>query len=921
MQTEPMSQHPFVPTDFWHHALPHLSLTDQVRLQAWCVQPADWPETWTIVQWFEDQVRQTPQALALIEGATQLTYTELNQRANQLAHYLHGLNVQPGELVAVSMARSVDLIVAFWGILKAGAAYVPLDPTYPHERRAYKLKDAQVRVILTQAELLTTLPEHQARVVVVDHDWPTIARQSTMNPGYCTDPESLAYVLYTSGSTGNPKGVMVKHRGVVNHAAAISREFALKPGDRMLQFSNIGFDIIVEELYPTMVTGATLVLRPEEIASSMRSFLEFIIAQEITILELPTAFWHELVNSLVTFKQMLPEMVRLVCVGGEKASRTAYQQWRKQVHPAVRWINTYGPTETTVSATWFDPLKEGYDPELGEIPIGKPLPNVEVYVLDEKQQPVAIGATGELCIGGPGVAQGYLNLPDRTQERFIQIPGRSTRLYRTGDQVRFRQDGHLEFMGRIDFQVKIRGFRIELTEIEAKLEAHPQLRQAVVMAQERAGTKYLVGYVVPVMGAALSPKNLGSWLQDKLPNYMIPSQWVLLENLPLTPNGKVDRKALPEPNFSSRQATEFDPPQDWLERELVQLWEELLGQPVGVQDNFFELGGHSLLVARLCDRMATQLHYQISPTALFQAPTVRQLGQYLKQSSTQPRSALDSAIVIQPGAETKPALFAIHVLGEGGRFFRPLAKYLGVEQPVYGLAAQMMDNDNAPNNRVEDLAAYYIRQMQTIQPEGPYYLVGMSYGGSVAYEMARQMEQMGLEIGMIGLLDTYGPQSEALPSRERLGAHWRSLKQQGGVYIGDKVKQMGKSRIERLRVRYARIAQKLGRPVSYELRYKIILSDNLKASNAYRPQFYAGRLSLFRATDAIFYPQSYLEAGLGWRDLVGQLDIYDVPGDHMTMVEAPHAAVLAQQMRQAMLGGTRGATIGQIPTFTPSLNA
>jgi amino acid adenylation domain-containing protein len=906
-----MLQSTSAPTDFWLFPCHHLSATEQAQLQAWSVQPASWPNHWTIVQWFEHQVCQTPQALAVIDGDAQLTYTQLNQRANQLAHYLHSLNVQAGELVAVSMARSVDLIVAFWGILKAGAAYVPLDPTYPHERRAYKLKDAQVRVILTQAALLATLPEHQARVVLVDHDWPTIARQAMTNPGYCTDPESLAYVLYTSGSTGNPKGVMVKHSGVVNHAAAISQEFGLKPGDRMLQFSNIGFDIIVEELYPTMVSGATLVLRPEEIAASMGAFLDFISVQEITILELPTAFWHELVNRLVTFKQTLPEMVRLVCVGGEKASRTAYQQWREHVHPAVRWINTYGPTETTVSATWFDPVKEGYDPASGEIPIGKPLPNVEVYVLDDQQQPVAIGVIGELYIGGPGVAQGYLNLPDRTQERFIRMPGQSTRLYRTGDQVRFRADGQLEFIGRIDFQVKIRGFRIELAEIEAKLEAHPHLRQGVVLAKERGDTKYLVGYVVPVVGADLSAKTLGNWLQDKLPNYMIPNQWVILENLPLTPNGKVDRQALPEPSFNSRRSTEFDPPQDALERELIQLWEELLGQSVGVQDNFFELGGHSLLVARLCDRIATQLQRQISPTALLQAPTVRQLGQYLNQTVTQPRSAIESAVVIQPGATNQPALFAIHVLGEGGRFFRPLAQHLGVEQPVYGLAAQMMDNDHAPHNRVEDLAAYYIQQIQAIQPQGPYYLVGMSYGGSVAYEMARQMAQMGLAVGLVGLLDTYGPQSSALPSRERLSAHWRSLKQQKRAYLHDQVKR----RLDRLRVRYARIMRQLGRPVSYELRYKIILSDNLKAAAAYRPQVYGGRLALFRATDAIFYPQSYLEAGLGWRDLVGSLDIYDVPGDHMTMVEEPHAAVLAQQMQQAMLGSTRSRT------FTPSLNA
>jgi amino acid adenylation domain-containing protein len=873
-----------------------------------------YPADWTIVQCFEQQVQQTPQAIALIGGNEQLTYTELNARANQVAHYLQNMGVQPEELVAVAMDRRIELIVALLGILKAGAAYVPLDPTYPHERRAYKLRDAQVGIILTQTDLVASLPEHQARVIRLDGDWATIARAARSNPLHCARSAGLAYVLYTSGSTGNPKGVMIQHRGIVNHAQAIAAEFALTPGDRMLQFSNIGFDIFVEEMYPTLLHGGTLVLRPEAIASSTQAFWQFVTDQEITILDLPTAFWHELVDSLERLDRTVPASVRLVCVGGEKASLQAYQQWQARA-PHTRWINTYGPTEITVSATWFDPIKEGFDPTIGEIPIGKPLPNVEIYVLDAAQQPVAIGAPGELCIGGPGLARGYLNMPERTAAKFIPHPFAAdpgAKLYRTGDQVRYRADGHLEFIGREDFQVKIRGFRIELGEVEAQLAKHPEIRQVVVLVHERAGSKYLIAYVVPCVGSTLHPKGLTDWAPDVLPNYMIPSQWVILASLPLTPNGKVDRQALPATTLSrrSRAAAAVEPPQDDLERGLLQLWEEVLGQTIiGVHDNFFALGGHSLLVARLCDRVEQQLQRTLSPLVLFQAPTVRQLSQYLRQENPLDLGA-SSAVMIQPGAERQPPLFAIHVLGEGGRFFRPLAKYLGLDQPVYGLAVQMLDQENTPQNRVEDLAAYYIREIQTVQPAGPYYLVGMSYGGEIAYEMARQMQQLGLPVGMVALLDTYGPENAEFPSNDRLNAHWRAFQQQGIKYLQTRLIRWWQARFEQTQVRYGRFAQALGWQVSYELRYKMILADNTIASNAYVPEFYPGRLSLFRATEAVFYSQDYLTAGLGWRDRVSDLAIYDVPGSHMTMVEERHALRLAAQMHRAM------AAIDPLPTPT-----
>ncbi|MBE9031628.1 amino acid adenylation domain-containing protein [filamentous cyanobacterium LEGE 11480] len=876
---------------------------DQLRHQ-WNSSPQDYPRTWTIHDWFEYRVTQNPQAIALIDGDQAVTYEELNARSNQLAHYLRNLGVQPDQLVGVALDRSINLFVAFLGVLKSGAAYVSLDPSYAQERRAYTLNDAQAQLVLTQESLLSLIPQTAAPVIPLDRDWSVIDQYSPNNPVAVATPDNLAYVLYTSGSTGNPKGVMIQHGGLVNHAAAVAREFAIQPNDRMLQFCNIGFDIIVEELYPTLVSGATLVLRPESIASSMRDFWDFVERQKITLLDLPTAFWHEVVNSLVTCDRVFPKSVRLVCVGGEKASRTAYAQWKERVAPQVRWLNTYGPTETTVSATWCDPDKDGYTLDMGEVPIGLPLANYEVYVLDERQQLLPVGIPGELCIGGPGVARGYLNLPEKTAERFIANPFNAdpqARLYRTGDVVQFCPDGMLEFIGRSDFQVKIRGFRVELGEIEAKLEEHPQVRQTVLLAQERANRKVLIAYVVPQVGVNLDAKDLGHWLQERLPNYMIPSQFIVLDALPLTPNGKVDRKALPEPAISSRETAGFQPPADALEMSLVRLWEEILGVPVDVTDNFFELGGHSLLVVRLCDQIEQTLHSRVSPMALFRSPTIQQLARQIRQDVTE-NDAQSSAVVIQAGAETHYPLFAIHVLGEGGRFFRPLAQNMGLEQPVYGLAAQMMDTDTAPPNRVEDLAAFYINEMQLIQSEGPYHIVGMSYGGIIAYEMARQMERLGLPIGLVGLLDTYGPnQIENLPSGDRLKAHWRSACAQGRRrYLKHKIRSAINRRTEKLHCAYGGLRQKMGRQVSYELQYKMIIAENVRAADAYHPGPFGGRLSLFRATDAVFYPPAYLESGLGWRNLAGQLDIYDVPGCHMTMVEEPQAQSLAGEMCRAM---------------------
>jgi amino acid adenylation domain-containing protein len=898
----------------------------------------------SIQQKFEAQVQVSPDRIALESGSDRLTYRELNHQANQLARYLQRVGIQRGDLVGLSLPRSPFLIVGMLGILKAGAAYVALDPTYPEARRQYQLQDSGVTQVLTQGNLGNCLRSSEAagvNVINLEQIWSSeIAPQSGENLEIPASPSDAAYVIYTSGSTGNPKGVVVKQQGLVNHAMAMAHTFGLERGDRMLQFSNIGFDIIVEEVFPTLISGATLVLRSEEIVASTQAFWQFVGDRAITILDLPTAFWHELVHSLqLNPQQVIPPQLRLVVVGGEKASREAYGQWQQRVGDQVCWLNTYGPTETTVSATIYDPAAAGFDPSQGEIPIGKALANVATYVLDAHQQPVPVGVPGELYIGGAGVAEGYLNREAVTQAKFVanplldqpwleQLPHlqnllqtRGDRLYRTGDLVRYRPDGSLEFVGRQDFQVKIRGYRIELGEIEAKLEALPTVQQAVVIAHQADSSrdKVLVAYVVPQSqipkDPAAHPNAPTEWkaaLQQVLPHYMVPHWYEVVEHLPLTPNGKVDRKALPAPRLRvvptesafTRSARGSHPPSlSPTQQTIIDLWQDILGVPsLDPDSHFFDMGGHSLLVARLCDRLSQLTGYPVMPTVVFQHPTVGQMANWLDQAGTPAhrKAAASCAVPLQIGTQPGPALFCIHVLGEQGNFFRPLAKALGPHQSLYGLAIQLLNHQDCPINRVESIAAYYVQELLKFQPQGPYHLIGISYGGTVAYEMARQLAAAGHPVGQVALLDTYGPGEDQAVDAGRMQGHWEQLQELGGSYLVQKVQKLGQRQWQKLRRRYGKVAAKLGMTLSYELRYDLVLQENLAAADRYQPQPYEGEMVLFRATEEIFYTEDYRRQGLGWRPLVKRLHQVDVPGNHISIVAQPNVQVVANWLRDRL---------------------
>jgi len=614
--------------------LPLLTTAEREQLLVgWNDTEAEYPGDKCVHQWFEAQVEQTPEAIAVAFGEEeQLTYGELNRRANQLAHYLQKLGVGPETLVGLCVDRSPEMVIGLLGVLKAGGAYLPLDPTYPQERLAFMLEDAGISIILTQSHLLDRLGVQRKDVkrnpqsaignrqftICLDTDWEVIAREPDTNPVSAVTPDNLAYVIYTSGSTGRPKGTLLQHRGLSNFAHAYIRRLSLGPGSRLLQFASFSFDASLAEIFTTLLSGATLRLARRDILMSVSDLHRLLREGEITIAILPPSILSVLPTEGLSALQTLIS-------AGESCSREIAESWA----PGRRLFNGYGPTEATIGPTLYpiESVPEG----VASVPIGRPITNTQVYLLDAHLQPVPVGVSGELYIGGVGLARGYLNRPELTAERFIPNPFSDepgARLYRTGDLARYLPDGNIEFLGRIDHQVKVRGFRIELGEIEAVLRQHPHLQAAVVLAREDTpGDKRLVAYVVPREEPAPTISELRRFLKETLPEYMVPSAFVYLDALPLTPNGKVDRRALPAPDQTRPELeSAYVAPRTREEKILADIWAQVLGvEQVGVHDNFFELGGDSILSIQVIAR-ANQAGLQLTPRQLFQAPTVAGLA-------------------------------------------------------------------------------------------------------------------------------------------------------------------------------------------------------------------------------------------------------------------------------------------------------
>lgn len=668
--------------------LPLLTTAEQQQFWEWNQTQVDDSNDVCIHQLFEDQVKQSPHAVAVVFEDQQLTYQELNQRANQLANYLKKLGVKPEVFVGICVERSLEMVVGILGILKAGGAYLPLDPTYPQDRLAFILSDARVSVLLTQKTLVAKFPEPKPPLVCLDADWTLITQEAEENLTDSPQAENLAYVIYTSGSTGAPKGVMIQHTSLVNYTKAAVVEYTLSKTnkipapkgdadapkvatatlsctDRILQFASISFDAAAEEIFPCLVSGATLVLRTDEMLSSISVFLETCRDWQLTVLDLPTAFWHQMVAELSASNLSIPDSVRLVIIGGEAAIPERLMTWQQRVDPRVRLVNSYGPTEATIVTTTCE--LSGFaaiETMKQRLSIGKAVSNARTYVLDPYLQPTPVGIPGELYIGGVGVARGYLNRPILTAERFIPDPFSEvsgSRLYKTGDLVCYRADGSLEFLDRLDNQVKVRGFRIELSEIETVLRQHPAVGETVVVVREdQPGDKRLVAYVVPNPEQAITIAQLRGVVDKALPAYMIPTAFVMLEALPLTPNGKVDRQSLPKPDLTRLQLeSTLVAPSTPVEEILASIWAEVLDlEAVGIHDNFFELGGHSLLATRVTSQLRQVFQIELSLRSLFESPTIAGLAKHMEKATKAGLGLNAPPITPVPQTDALPLSFA-----------------------------------------------------------------------------------------------------------------------------------------------------------------------------------------------------------------------------------------------------------------------
>jgi amino acid adenylation domain-containing protein len=600
-------------------------LTERERRQLltdWNDTKADYPREKCIHEWFESQVQKTPERVAVVFADRRMTYTELDRRSNQLAQHLKSVGVGPEVLVGIHMEPSLEMVVGLFGILKAGGAYVPLDPTYPRERLAFMLDDANVSVLLTQERLLEGLPAHRAIAVSLDREWEAIARGSDESPASGGSAENLAYVIYTSGSTGRPKGVQIPHRAVVNFLESMRRIPGLTEDDRLLSVTSLSFDIAGLELYLPLMVGATVFLVDRAFSSDASRLLELLEQSGATVMQATPATWRLLLDGGWQGSKHL----KVLC-GGEALSRQLANQLLQK--SGSLW-NMYGPTETTIWSSVY-PIES----EDGPVPISPPIANTQFYILDSHLKPLAVGVPGELHIGGSGLARGYLNRPELTAEKFIAHPFSEKpgeRLYKTGDLARYLPDGNIEYLGRMDYQVKIRGFRVELGEIEAVLRSHPAVGEAVVlMREESSGEKRLVAYLVADGKTVSSDSELRNFVRKRLPDYMVPSAFVFLDALPLTSSGKVDRRALPPPD-SSRPDLEatYVAPRTNAERVIANIWQEVLRlKKVGMHDNFFDLGGHSLLMVQVHSKLRQAFEKKISMVEMFQYPTIASVAKHL----------------------------------------------------------------------------------------------------------------------------------------------------------------------------------------------------------------------------------------------------------------------------------------------------
>ncbi|NEN87818.1 MAG: amino acid adenylation domain-containing protein [Okeania sp. SIO3H1] len=914
--------------------LPLLTAEEQHQLLvSWNNTQTDAPQDKCIHQLFAEQVKRRSDNIAVVFGNEQITYRELNAKANQLAYYLQSLGVDPEVIVGICIERSVEMLVGLLGILKAGGAYLPLDPSYPRDRLAYLLEDSGVTLLLASEKSVVRLPESKRRVVFLDKDWPVISHNSAENLALRTKPASLAYVIYTSGSTGKPKGVEIEHKSLVNAYHSWEQAYQLHPQSSHLQMASFSFDVFTGDWVRALCSGAKLVLCPRGFLLEPEKLYQLMLREQVNYAEFVPAVMRNLIEYLENTEQNL-DFMKVLAIGSDSWSVQEYQRFRQFCGSETRLVNSYGVSEATIDSCYFENANIQRPPE-SPVPIGKPFANALLYILDDRLQPVPIGVPGELHIGGIGLARGYLNRPDLTAKKFIANPfsqEEGARLHKTGDKARYLPDGNIELLSRIDNQVKIRGFRIEPGEIEALLAKRQEVQQAVVIVLgDQPSNKRLVAYVVPNQSFSpssqkncsdfvnnplygkqmqkLTPK-LRAFLKEKLPDYMMPSAFVMLDSLPLTPNGKIDRRALPAPDGTSTGSdATFIAPRDTLELQLTQIWSDVLEvSPIGIRDNFFDIGGHSLLAIALIARVQQQLGKNLSLGALLQSPTIEQLAISLRSGKDYEST---SPLVKMQSDGDLPPLFLIPPSSGTVLFYLDLARNLGSEQPIYGLQAPGLNGERSPFTTLKELATHHLKAIKTIQPSGPYYLVGFCVGGHLALEMAQQLHQQGDTLALLALIESSAPEHHRLlidstPGRmlgpdifySRLFAEEMSAPRGKEVPVScEQLQQLMPEERLGYVLEQAKIFDLLPEEVRVEDLENLfeVFQATAIASYNYKARPYSGNMVLLNAS------QQLIDIGgdrtLGWRDFVaGEIEIHEIPGEHFSIIREPQVRVLAERL-------------------------
>ena len=892
---------------------------------------------------FATQVRNYPNRLAVKSEKHEWTYEELDAAVNRITQSILRLRRDGEERVALLFEHDAPMVAGMLGALRAGKTYVPLDPNHPRERLAQIIEHSQATALLTNNKnlaLAEELTKSGLQLINIDAASSKALPFQTPLPLPKVGPDRLAYILYTSGSTGEPKGVMQNHRNVLHYIRVYTNNLHLNADDRLTLLSSYCFDASVMDIYGALLNGATLY--PIDIKEDgLAGLPEYLIADKITVYHSTPTVYRYFVNELTGADETLDfPNLRLVVLGGEKVNRTDVELYKQHFANHCLFVNGLGPTEATVSLQNFIDKQTKIAGD--SVPVGFPVADTEVLLLNKAGKPAEV--SGEIAIKSAHVALGYWRNTEATAAAFstsamatdrgssptVREGSNGHRIYRTGDMGRRLPDGSIRFEGRKDFQIKIRGFRVELGEIESALARSLQVREGVVMAQENgAGDTKLVAYVVPrhvgarhavplqnaspALGEALSTE-LREFLKQTLPEYMVPASFVMLDSLPLTSSGKLNRRALPAPekfDTQQNQSSTLAAPQTPLEKQLATIWSELLEvKAIGVNDNFFELGGHSLLAVRLFAQIEKRLGKRLPLATLFQAPTVAQLASVIQKDWT---PAWSSLVEIQAGqssqhAVSKPPFFCVHALGGNVLEYYDLARHLGEDQPFYGLQSAGLDGSRPPHTRVEDMAAHYIREMRELQPEGPYFIGGRSLGGMVAFEMARQLKAQGQAIGLLALLDTYPSGYAKLFRNEATlrAALGRGLKRTK-AHLANLRNLSHQERISYL-IKKARFApdklkghiwrrlyssyEKVGRPLPRALRD--IKEFNSLAVRAYVPQVYDGHVTLFWASADL---RSSLDLVEGWRALAGGgIEVHEIPGSHLDIVKEPHVGELASKL-------------------------